>query len=98
MPVTASTLVFPFTLAAHEGCRLIIASMQSLDDFLRLKQLPDQLLEHKDMEFCPNIPEPTTEELDPIPEQLKLLMIIGVVLLVKSVIPPLAHHTCCDPT
>ena len=39
--------------------------------------LPRTLLTHSDMEFCPNIPEPQTDELYRVPDKVKMLMLIG---------------------
>jgi hypothetical protein len=50
--------------------------VQTLHDILEKKQAPDASLKHSDLQFCPNISEPTT--LEPIPEKISFLMLIGV--------------------
>eukprot|EP00892_Ulva_mutabilis_P012326 jgi/Ulvmu1/9466/UM052_0034.1 len=61
----------------RQSTRFETGSVKSLDDFIRLKQLPRHLLTHSDMQFCPNIPEPQTDELYRVPDKVNVLMVIG---------------------
>lgn len=51
--------------------------LQTLDDFLTLGRLPRTLLTHADLDLCPNITEPASEDLLRIPKEVKMLMLIG---------------------